>query len=488
MLVEGTKPSNGAKDPSKMSDQELNTFLMTKGMGRKDPSHMSDAELDNFLKTQSTPWIDKPGTVQNLAKGTINAIPTVGGIAGGLIGGAAGGIAGAPVGGVGAIPASAAAGAAGAGLGYGGGEAIKNLIYSGLGSKDAPKNSDEAILGPIEAIPAGAAAEMGGQVIGKAASKILPRIASSMSGVPEQDVNTLVKNPDEIKGLINETEGKVSGKIDEARGAASNSLKTYKAGLNTQIKQGLSKYGPEKNIDIDPIMKSIDRAKEQVNPKLNPEVIADINSIQKRISDLTDGSGKASVSDINDIRSYLGDLGSGSAPKPTGEGKFFSPKDPGSRAAYYGSGAASDLLKENAPEVGDALSKFGELRGVTKQVTPGLLKEGANDVGFLGAGRGAATRNEDMLKKIDDLTGSDVLGQAQKLSAAKNFGDVKLNPMSLYSGGLMKNPALLREAVFANQSMGQAPSSAAQFSTRPALQSLLHRPDVKDYKTLGRGR
>lgn len=398
------------------------------------------------------PWIDQEGIGSGIARGTINTLPAGGMIGGGLLGSGAG-----PLGTVG-----------GAGLGAGAGEALKNSIYTYLGSKNAPKTREEALTGPLKAIPEGATAEMGGQLLGKATSMVAPRIASAISGAPEQDVKTLIKNPEEVGGLIKETQGKVSGKIDEARAGANAGLMDYKNSLNQKIKSNLSSSSPEKNIDINPILDAIGKAKQQINPKLNPEVSSEINAIQKRISDLGEESGKVSVSEINDIRNYLGELGSGIAPKPTGEGKLFSPKDTGSRAAYYGSGASSDILKKNSPEVGDALSKLGELRQLSKQVQPSLLKEGANDVGFLGAGRGAQIRNEEMLRKIDELTGGDVLGQSQKLSAAKTFGDTKLNPLSLVSGGFLRNPAVLREAILKNNAL-KNPAGALPASTKQIL-------------------
>ncbi len=401
---------------------------------------------------KNVPWIDQPGFGSQTARGAINALPAAGMAGGGLMGAGAG-----PLGAVG-----------GAGLGAGAGESLKNAIYSYLGSANAPKTKEEALLGPVKEIPKGAMAEMGGQIIGKGVSAVAPRIASALSGAPEQDIKTLARNPQEVGGLIKETGGKVSGKIDEARRAANEGLKSYKGALNQEVGSSLSKASPEKNVDINPILDAIGRAKQQINPELNPETIAEINAVQKRVSDLSKGTGKVSASEINDIRSYLGDLGSGAAPKPTGEGKIFSPGDVGSRAAYYGSGAAGDVLGQNAPEARAALSKLGDLRQLTKQIQPGLLKEGMNDVGFLGAGRGAQTRNADMLKRVDELTGGDVLGQAQKLSATKTFGDTKLNPLSFVSLGFLRNPAILRELILKNAAMAN-PAGALPAAAKTGL-------------------
>ncbi len=487
MIVQGVSPSTGVKDPSKMTDAELDHFLAGAQYGKqvasgqvsgmdapvKDPSKMSDAELDAFIESKKPAWIDQPGTAQNVSRGFINALPVAGGIGGGLIGSAT------PAGPIGAL--------AGSGLGYGAGESLKNTIYSALGSKDAPQTHEEALAGPLKSIPAGAEQEMGGQVIGALTSKFLPRVASGISNVPEQDIMTYANNPEEVGGLIKETKGNVTEKIDDVRRGAASNINDYKSGLNQKISEGLASRSQVKDVDISPILDSMEKAKSQINSKLNPEIVSDINSIQKRISDLTEGTNKASVSDINDIRSYLGDLGSGAVPKPTGEGKFFTPKDPGARAAYYGSGAAKDLLEQNAPEVADSLTKLGQLRKTIKQIPPGLLKEGANPVGFLGAGRGAALGNEAALNNLDEMIGSNVLGNAQKLSSAQNLGNSELNPLSLYSGGFLKSPMPIRAAIEGNQALGGAPAAAAQFSTRPAIMSVIpHRPDVKQYPHLGK--
>ncbi len=487
MIVQGVSPSNGTKDPSKMSDSELDHFLAGANYGKqiasgqksgmnqeKDPSNMSDAELDAFIASKQPSWIDQPGTAQNVSKGLINALPAAGGIGGGIAGAAVG-----PVGAVG-----------GAGLGYGGGEALKNSIYSALGSKEAPQTSEEALAGPIKAIPTGMAAEMGGQVIGAGVSKAAPRILSGLTGAPEQDVNTLLQKPDKIGGLIKETKGLVSDNIDQVRKEATEGLRNYKQNVNKQIGDILEKSSPDQKIDATPILDSLRAERAKLDPDLNQEGVGEINSIIDRVSKKINSDGKSiNVKDANALRGYLGELSSGVQPRPSGERAFFQAQDPGARAAKAGSAAARGILEENAPEVTDQLSKLRELRELSKS-SPGLIKDKANNAGFLRAGRGADDRNIATLAKIDELTGGNALEQAQELSATKTFGDTKLNPLSFLYGGFLKNPALLREAVGANQALGGAPAAAAQFSSRPALMGPLnpipHRPDVKNHQTLGK--
>ncbi len=493
MIVQGVSPSSGVKDPSKMTDAELDHFLAGASYGKqvasgqvsgmnvpqKDPSQMSDAELDSFLASKQPPWIDQPGTAQNISKGFINALPAVGGIGGGLLGGAAGTAAG-PVG-------TAAGSVGGAGLGYGAGESLKNTLYSALGSKEAPQTHEEALAGPLKAIPTGAAAEMGGQLIGAGVSKVGPRVLSALTGAPEQDVNTLLAKPDKILSSVKETGGQVSNNIDQVRREATESLKNYKQGVNKQIGDILEKSPSGKSVDATSILDSLRGERAKLDPDLEPEGVAEINDIIDRVSKKLGDDGKSiSVQDANNLRGYLGKLSKGVQPKPGGERVLFQPQDPGARAAKAGSAAARGLLEESAPQVTDELSKLRELRELSRN-SPGLLREGANDAGFLRAGRGADQRHIDTLNKIDELTGGNALEQAQELSATKTFGDAKLNPLSFVYGGFLKNPAVLRGAVGINQALGGAPSAAAQFSSRPIIQNMIqHRPDVKTYPHLGK--
>lgn len=92
-------------------------------------------------------WYDiEPKTA---IQGALNALPTAGMAAGGI----AGGVAGGPLAALG-----------GAGLGQAGGTALKNLGEHYILGKD--KSRAEIYGDPLKAVPEGAAAEMGGQVLG----------------------------------------------------------------------------------------------------------------------------------------------------------------------------------------------------------------------------------------------------------------------------------------------------------------------------------
>jgi hypothetical protein len=127
-----------------------------------------------------------------------------------------------------------------------------------------------------------------------------------------------------------------------------------------------------------------------------------------------------------------------------------------------------------------------------------LLTEGKTASPLIAAGSGANPANEKILKQLGQETGTDVLGEAQKLAAARTFGKPQLMPvdstgkavgrMGLASGigfvtggvpgaviaGGLTSPAALKVAIKAGQAAGSPTGQAlASVASKAMIQSKL---------------
>ncbi len=211
---------------------------------------------DNSVQEQERSWLDTQipgGTPRGYIKGALNALPTVGMIAGGIAGAETG---------PGAI--------ATAGLGSAAGESLKNIGEQYLLGEN--KTRSDIYGGPVKAAMEGSTAEMGGQLIGKgletaantSAGKYIINKASAIpewaakkigrvfADVPEETTARYIDNPsainnapsreqisDQILNLKTNAEDQLSKAQEElvnAKGDAADKKQAYKEALkNTNL-------------------------------------------------------------------------------------------------------------------------------------------------------------------------------------------------------------------------------------------------------------
>jgi hypothetical protein len=375
-------------------------------------------------------WLDKSvpgGTPRGYIKSALEALPTVGMIGGGIAGAAGGGI---PTLGVGA----AGGGLAGAGLGAAAGESLKNIGEKYILGED--KTRGDVYGGPAKAFVQGVGAEMGGQVLGagiKAAAdtpavqtamgKIgsgLAKVGETFSGVPAKEIETYAKNADQIKAMAKSSDNSVSDAADQLREKWSADIAQTKASLNNQIAQGLK--GSTGTVSVDPVIANLEKAKAGINETLNPEDVAQIDGIIGKIKKLAGDDNALSLSEANDVKKFLQDQAT-SAYKP---GAIFSLGTNAANAAKSGAAAARTLVNEAAPSVAEANSKLADLHDIEDSMHINMLKDGKPEASILAAGSGGNPRNAGSLRDLGDAVGSNMLGDAQNLSAMRTFGSPKL--------------------------------------------------------------
>lgn len=263
-----------------------------------------------------------------LAKGAINALPAVG-----MAGGAALGTLSSLAAGPGAIVAAPYAGVVGAGLGGGAGVAAKNYLNSQFFPEDAPKNNTEALTQPIAAIPEYAAAEMGGQVVGKgleaakgALSKTAVGRAASSFGLqrgnaPESVKAQGIKRIEELgkfgidSGIVKagDTLESIGEKANALKQEAGQSIGQIHQDVNEQMQNPvfLNSLTPKQHIELQQAQvqpdligqKVLDSAKIQFKGK--PGSTAGLSKLQSVIDEISQNAGPIDLSKANEIKGSI---------------------------------------------------------------------------------------------------------------------------------------------------------------------------------------
>lgn len=130
-------------------------------------------------------------TAKGLIKSTVSSIPYATGAVGGFLGGGLG-----PLGSIG-----------GAGLGYGAGKSIQNLIEQ-QAELAPPKTAGQLIREPLKAIPEGMMQEVGGQALGKGFGFLSDRfqnLTSLKAGAPEIEKAAEALGTKATPGMLNQS-------------------------------------------------------------------------------------------------------------------------------------------------------------------------------------------------------------------------------------------------------------------------------------------
>jgi len=305
--------------------------------------------------------------------------------------------------------------------------------------------------------------------------KFLAKIASTTTGIPDQDIITYSKNVDEINSLINKHGGDVASAADEVKVAISESIQKARASLGNGIKTQLESYPSDKVIPIKPIIAKIEEVAKTINKKLYPEVYEEIADNINKIKSLSKG-GKLSVQDLNDVKMFLQDNSTDAFVK---NGQIFPRDTKAARAAKAGYTEARSILNELDPTIAEANNQLHQLHVLEKNLNKNLIAPGKPASALIAAGSGENQRNLNQLKLIGQLTGTQPVEAAQKLGAMKSFADTRLLPQGPQTGITVSRiasgaglGALVAEAGDADPKTGALIGAAATGPT--ALKALIN--------------
>lgn len=345
------------------------------------------------------------------------------------------------------------------------------------------------ILG--KTISAAANTPIGKAVISKAGSAAA-KVGELFTGVPKSEIETYAAHGSEVDQMSSAADHNAQDIADQVRAKINEVIDTHRKGLNDQISKALETASKDKTVDITPVVDALEKQKAKLDPKLHSEDIADINELvsrvkgkaplengptgyqantEKLVADAkgmtgvpadgqvlygpkgTDGrplpgestpvindaedkiielpvpGGRKFLTDaqgLHTIQKWLQDKASG-AYGQTAVG--FQVGDQAAKAAKGAAGAAREILGDVAPEISAANAKLAKLHQIEDVMNKGMLAEGKTASPLMAAGAGANPANAKILKQLGQETGTDILGEAQKLSAARTFGKPQLMPV-----------------------------------------------------------
>lgn len=368
---------------------------------------------DPNLKSVSQSNISKEKpllTKEGLIEGSLQALPTLGMIGGGLAGTALG-----PVGSVG-----------GAGLGAAGGKALEQFLRSEvMGEK--PKDLLDRTKEIGQEGVSGVLGEMGGQVIGKAISGAvskLPKVAHALTGVPEQEIKTYAKNADKIKEMAKSSDGSTIEAADQIRKQYNKDIGSKISEINNQISNVLNKS--DKSIQSRPVIDSLESYKSKLDPSLWKNEVKQIDDIIESVKGMSP-DGVLPVSKVNELKQFLQDKASSSYRN----GDMFQIGKEAANAAKSGASTARKLVDSVEPSVTQLNKQLSEFHKVEDSMNSNILKEGAPESSLMAAGSGGNARNAKALEELGSMTGTPMLEQARNLAAMRTFDNAPFMPIDV---------------------------------------------------------
>lgn len=328
------------------------------------------------------------------------------------------------------IKGAAGLGAAqGLARGLGHGDDVKDLAVDTAGGG--------LIGGTIQAAApyASKAAGWVGNKIGSGATKL----ASSLTGVGENDIKTYAKNTEKIDGLIKKYGAdNLPEAVESERQGLLQSTNSYRQNINKQIGDVLDQSA-DKAMPIKPVLDKLTAIKSKFDPKLQRDLITNIDELMAKYEG---AAVDVSVTprQLNIIRNDLQEIADKGGAYKGAQGAIVGySKDLGTAAKQ----AARDVrqqINNEFPAMAKSYNQLAELHNIQNNLGRGLLKEGANETSLLNASKGSTNKSK-YLKKLSDTVGSNSVENLKDISAAKTFANPPL--LSMDTTGKAVGRALL---------------------------------------------
>lgn len=401
-----------------LTDEEM--AALEKQQAPKSPDFLSDDEMAAMEarfgvggpSAMTTPVEQMKITPEGLGRGALEALPTVGMMAGGFLGSSVG-----PLGAVG-----------GASLGSMGGKALeqagKEFFFD-----EGPKTRAEQYKELVNAQISGAMGEVGGQALGKVAGKAiekapaaLAKLGSALTGISEQEIKTYASKADKIKALARSTDASTMEAADQIRQQFNKDIGNTIKGVNEQISSILSQS--PKTVESGPILQSLDKYKSKLDPILWQEQIAQIDDLIGRVQGISK-NGQLPVAKANEIKQYLQDK----AASAYRNGDMFQIGKEAANAAKSGAATARQLVDEVEPQVTKLNATLQKFHTIEDEMNRNILRVGAPEAALMAAGTGGNVRSARALEQLGELTGTPMIESAQELAAMRTFTNPPLLPV-----------------------------------------------------------
>lgn len=256
--------------------------------------------------------------------------------------------------------------------------------------------------------------------VAKAPLNLVKKVTSALSGINENDIATYAAKTDEVNKIIKSSGGNISEAADKLREGIQNQIRAKRQSLSNEITQALSELPNDVQVNGIPVLQKLREIQARINPDLYPEKIKAIDGIIAKVR--TQGeTGLMSPRQLFDVKEFLQEMAS---PAYMKDGQIFQNPKEVLQAAKQAAALARKELNSFLGE-GSAIPKankmLSELHVLESRLNKNLIKSGGSESALLAAARNPSNRNAKNLQKLAEITGQDILGKAQELSAAQSF-------------------------------------------------------------------
>lgn len=372
-----------------------------------------DSLSDNQLKRLTELHANEPKKESGLGRAFVKSLP----IAGGMLGGGLGGLAG----GVGAIP--------GAAVGAATGKAAENVLEHYLYNE--PKTRTDIYAGPaIEAVSAGvgeAAAPEMMRLAGKgieAATGGIKKAASNLSMIPEKVLETYWKRPEEVAKIPMDVESPIAQAVQAFRERTNDLKKQFMSVRNAKIAESLQQKGSQL-VDIEPIAKIYEDALTKGTKKYGAEARG---RIQEQLDILRNAANQNGQLEASEVFQMTKDLDQMANYMPASQ-ELKQAKDFADVTFMRAAGRARQITGRVLPEAREAMKEIAPLRRVGQnRPILNILDVNKPYAPLMGVGTGQNQQNIMNLRKLGNILGEDLVGQAENIAAAQYMGNASIVP------------------------------------------------------------
>jgi len=347
----------------------------------------------------------------------------------------------------------------------------KSAAQGGIAAGLVNPGDKEGEVQPLQAGPRLRAAKMGAAIGGATpiVSKALAgignfgkKLLSEGSGIPRQDIETYAKRTAEVNDLIKRSGGNLVEMSDDVRNQIDQGIQSYKKGLNDRISKELGSFPADKILPVEPLINELAKVQGQMNPRLQKGEYDAINELSdKLMAESVDG--KVDPKTMHEIKTWLQEEADTAYRKV---GQVFTNSSNYERAAKDAAKQAREMVSVASDMIGNsevrtANSALSELHQLQDSINKNLITPGKPEAALMAAGSGGNLRNLEMLKKLGSLTGQDMAGNAQLLSAARQFASPGWIPIDSTGKSATRMAAGLLTGAGLGMSQGHTTEGAA---------------------------
>ncbi len=300
--------------------------------------------------------------------------------------------------------------AAGAAYGVGEGDGLKDV---GTG----------AVIGGVSGGLLQAASPYIGKGAGYVAGKLgsgAAKVASSLSGLPEEQIKSYAAKTPLINKLIKSSGGDFSEPIEAQRQKLLSDISQYRQSANAKIGEALTNNA-SKEVAPGQVLLELEHYKSKLHPTLQADEINAVDSLIKKYTGAVSDRGTLSPNEMNIIKSELQDVaGSGGAYKNQ-QGQIIGRSTGLGRAARSAGAVARQNINSEIPELVQPYSDLQSLHQAQNRLG-GLLSEKGNPTTLLNAASGNSFKGK-TLNYLSNKVGSGAVNSLKDIKTAQTFSN-----------------------------------------------------------------